>query len=794
MRFLFLFFLSVAAAQAGVDPEVAELPRLPALSPAEALRTFHLSPGFSISAAAVEPQVVDPVSISFDKSGAMFVAEMRDYSERRAEKLSRIRKLTDRDGDGVFETSTIFMDGLAWATSVLCYRGAVYVAATPDLWRLRDTDGDGVADVKEVIFTGFGEGTQRLNVQALFNSLTVGPDGRIHGAAAANGGNVHRPGASAGQGSVSVRGADFSFDPETLDFRAEPGGGQFGLTYDAWGRCFVCSNSHHIQWIAPLPTGGFLPPPEQLVDIPVDGAAAPVFRLSPDEPWRVLRTNWRASGLVPGLVEGDGKASGYFTSASGIHIWRRDAIVADCGSNLVHRKQFRETLDGPVAERPASEKDREFLASTDTWFRPVAFATGPEGDLFVVDMVREFIEHPDSLPPNLKAKMDLNSGNDRGRIWRVKANSGTPLAAAVEPFPELREIVDTPAGDRPAHWKRWWDAIAGDLSGRTARALFASLRNVSEAQEFYGVCGKDLPEARALELAARLEIPVPPGLRPTVSRLFKDVGNNTAQRLDALRILVATEPEANCVAAAKLIGEAERVRIFLVTKKPAAAVALLDDWKELSGPLRSVVVSSLGGRSGGPALLLEKIQDGLLSAGDIPPALAASWRTSGTPEVRRLAAELLPAPSLDRSAAIAARQSALTLTGDSAKGGVVFQQRCAVCHKDGDTGFAVGPDRASFRNKGKPLLLLAVLDPDREVAPQFARTTVTGKDGGLSAGITVSESLEGIRLMMPAGQEVNLPRSGISKIERDAGSLMPSGVDEGLTNQEMADLLAWLTR
>ncbi|MES2707892.1 MAG: PVC-type heme-binding CxxCH protein [Verrucomicrobiota bacterium] len=779
---------------------VSDLPRMPALSPAEALKSFHPSPGFSVSLAAAEPQVMDPVSMSFDAKGALFVAEMRDYSERRAEKLSRIRKLEDRDGDGVFETSTVFMDGLAWATSVLCRGDAVYVAATPDIWRLRDTDGDGVADAREVIFTGFGDGMERLNVQALVNSLTLGPDGRIYGATAPNGGSVRRPGAPEGQG-VSVRGRDFSFDPDTLDFRTEPGGGQFGMTFDAWGRRFVCSNSHHLQWIAPVRRGGWLPAPAELVDITVDGPAAPVFRLSPDEPWRVMRTNWRASGLVPGLVEGDGKASGYFTSASGIHLWRNDAIVADCGSNLVHRKQFRETLDGPVAERPATERDREFLASTDTWFRPVSFTTGPDGALYIADMCREYIEHPDSLPPNLKSRMDLNSGNDRGRIWRVKPAGPAPASAPAAaggavpggPPPLLREITETPEAERPGQWKRWWDAVGSSPSGRAAGTLLAGLRNAEEAGRFYARCAPGLPAAQALDLAVRLKIPPPEELRETIFRLAAETGGSAPERLNAVEMLARMEPDRVLVLA-KNAQEAEAVRLLAVWTVPQASEALLADWETLTGGLRSAVVTALGSRRGGPALLLEEIREGKLTAGTIPAAMAAAWRSGGEPEVRRLAAELLPAPSRDRTAAIALRQAALTLPGDAGKGAAVFQQRCAVCHRDGDTGSAVGPDRASFRNKGKPLLLLAILDPDREVAPQFARTTVTLKDGAVSAGITLGETPETIRLMLPGGQETSTPRGLTANIERDTGSLMPTGVEEGLSDQEIADLLAWLTR
>ena len=789
MRMLALIFLTTLA-HAAEPPVVPELPRFPALSPAEALAAFRISPAFTISVAAVEPQVVDPVALSFDDKGGLYVAEMRDYSERRAEKLSRIRKLVDRDGDGVFEISSIFMDGLAWATSVCWHQGFVYVAASPDLWRLRDADGDGVAEIREVILTGFGDGMEKLNVQALFNSLTPGPDGRIYGAAAANGGMVRRPDAPA-HSALSVRGRDFSFDPVTLDLRAETGGGQFGLTFDGWGRRFVCSNSHHIQWIAPVRNGGYLPAPAEWVDIAADGPAARVFRLSPDEPWRVLRTNWRASGLMPGMVEGAGKASGYFTSASGIHLWRQDAIVADCGSNLVHRKTFTETVNGPVAVRPAAEKDREFLTSTDTWFRPVAFTTAPDGSLLIADFYREYIEHPDSLPANLKARMNLNSGNDRGRIWRVRPRDPA-LASRPSPHPLLQEILQTPEQARPALWADWWKA-AGNPSGRTATILLATLRNEAEAMEFHRRCAGDLPLAASLDLAARLKIPPPEELAAPILTLMRQTGSAVPARLAALTILGRREPAAMGAIAVDP-REPDYVRVLTLKLRPASAAVLLDQWNELSGGLRREVIAVLAGQAGGPDQLLEKIRQGVIRPGEIPPAQADAWRRSGSPSTKTLAATLLPAPLSDRTEVIARRQGVLNLTGDAPRGGILFKARCALCHLDGAPGRAPGPDRASFRNKGKPLLLLAMLDPDREVAPQYSRTTVTMKNGTAAAGITLMESPEEVRLILPAGEEITVPRRDIARLELESASLMPAGLEEGLSDQELADLLSWLVR
>ncbi len=163
--------------------------------------------GFRVELVAAEPLVVSPVALCFDEFGRMFVVEMRDYSERRDEHLGRIRMLEDTDGDGIYDKATVFAENLAWPTGVICYDGGIFVTASPDIIYLKDTNGDGKADLREVAFTGFGEGLERLNVQALLNSLTWGPDNRIHGANGGNGGKIRDP--RFPQKLIDLRGRDF---------------------------------------------------------------------------------------------------------------------------------------------------------------------------------------------------------------------------------------------------------------------------------------------------------------------------------------------------------------------------------------------------------------------------------------------------------------------------------------------------------------------------------------------------------------------------------------------------------
>src|SRR5258706_7987970 len=309
--------------------EAKDLPRVAPVEPAQVSGTFQVKAGFHLDLVAAEPLVVDPVAMCFDENGRLFVVEMRDYSERRDERLGRIRLLVDTDGDGRFDKSTVFAEGLPWPTAVFCYGGGVFVGCTPDIWYFKDTNNDGVADEKKVVFTGFAQerggavyGKERLNVQGLLNSFNWTLDNRIQGASGTVGGFVHPPGSTNG---IEMRGKDFSFDPRDLSsLLAETGGGQHGLTFDDTGRKFVCHNSSHIRLVMYeeryAGRNPYYAMPPGLLDIPADGPAAEVFRISPEEPWRVIRTAWRVSGKVPGLIEGGGRSSGYFTPTTGLPI------------------------------------------------------------------------------------------------------------------------------------------------------------------------------------------------------------------------------------------------------------------------------------------------------------------------------------------------------------------------------------------------------------------------------------------------------------------------------------------
>ncbi len=434
-----------------------------ALTPDEALKRFELHEGFTIENVASEPLVMDPVEMVFDEDGRIYVLEMGDYPYKpeQGQGRGKIRLLSDTSGDGKLDDAVIFAEGLADATSMLPWNGGLIVTSAPNILFLRDTTGDNKVDVNEVLFTGFFEN----NSEAQITNLRYGVDNWIYANNNGQKGEVkfnRKPDLPA----LPVAGGDFRFRLDKNLFEVESGAGQFGLAMDDWGNRFFTQNTLHIQ-MAPIPWRYLhrkkgLPSYAGVANIYAHDLT--VFQISEPPYWRTERSKQRQQQYDEAGLDRVEHIEGHFTGASGGTLYAADLFPAsfygnvftgEVACNLVHRDVIEPTDKGPFfsARRAADETDREFLASSDPWFRPVNFTVGPDGALYMLDMYRQHIETPVSIPEELKADMDFVHGNQYGRIYRIY-----PTDKGV---PELRKpgLGDKPVAELVpllAHANQWW--------------------------------------------------------------------------------------------------------------------------------------------------------------------------------------------------------------------------------------------------------------------------------------------------------------------------------------------------
>ncbi len=988
MRRVFpLSFIALLATVPGFTAE-EKFPSYPAVEPAAAAKTFRVKNGFTMDLIAAEPLVASPVAMCYDEDGAAYVVEMRDYPYTDAKThqawkdnttdapIGRVRKLVDRDGDGVFDESTILADGLSWPTGICSWRGGVFVTATPDVWYLKDMDGDGRADVREKVFTGF----RKYNVQAVINTPLWGLDNRITFAGGSNGGTI----ASLKHPEVSplrVARHDLRIDPRDATIQTVAGGARFGHAMDDWGNRFLCNirnPAQHVVFDGTLAARNpLLAVPNPVYDAREPGDQLPVMRISPIEPWRELRAR-RWVAVNHAVPRSELVAGGVFTSAAGITIYRGaaypaeyhgQAFVAEVANNLVQRQ--RVVKDGVTFKIETADKDAEFIASTDLWSRAVNFVNAPDGTLHVVDMYRETIEHPWSIPDDIRDKLDLENGRDRGRIYRLappgfkapkpprlgRATSAELVATLENPNGWWRDTAQRllferqdPAAVAPLRTLLTGSAIElarlhalATLEGLGAlrdKDLISALADASSGVREHAVrlatprltTAKDV-QARVFALAADPEIRVryqvafaaggvaeesavevalailrrdaadrwvrsaalsaPPeqcvrlaqkffadparasgaGEREVVRQLafvtgaqnkpanleavfaafasgpgepameeafwsglgdglrqagrnfrtaFRDPQSPAARQVGQLMseaLVVAqrsTETATARAAAVKRLGYDE----FASTRAPLGALLtaadaqpvqlaavkalggyshadvakiLLEPWPSYTPTVREEVLVALLARRERMGALLTAIEARVVSPGQINAARRTQIMAHPDATIKARAEKVFgQVPSASRREAVDAHRGALTLAGDAGRGGRVFENACAACHRFAGRGVDLGPNLESIRGWDKEKILLNILDPNREVAANYIAYDIELKDGSSVAGMITEENSGSIKVKRVGAPEETLLRQAIAKITSSARSLMPEGLEAAIPPQDMADLLAFL--
>ena len=441
-----------------------------ALSPAESLKTMKAAAGLAVDLIAAEPTVRQPLSISFDERGRMWVVqyiqypfpaglkivEYDQYLRAKFDKVpppppkhfpgaDKITIFEDVNGDGSFAKSKDFLTGLSIATSELPGRGGVWIMNPPYLLfypvknRGDIPDGD-----PEVHLSGFG----LEDTHAVASNLTWGPDGWIYGAQGST---------CTAKVKVEIAGetkttdflgqAIWRYHPETHRFEifAEGGGNTFGMEFDDQGRVYSGTNSgafrglHFVQ-------GGYY--------VKGWGKHGPL-------------TNPYAFGFfnhMPHTGNGDRFTHTFVVYGGG-------ALPAEYTGKIIGPNPLQKRIQvarlEPLGSTFKTVEEPFLLSSSDGWFRPVDLKTGPDGALYIADFYENRISHVDPRD---------NWDRGTGRIYRIRGEQYTPV-----PPKDLSQLSSAQLVELLSHKNRWYRQTARRLLGdRKDPSVIPQLRETIE--------------------------------------------------------------------------------------------------------------------------------------------------------------------------------------------------------------------------------------------------------------------------------------------------------------------------
>ncbi len=465
-----------------------DVPPAPILSPEEGLASIRVKDGFSIELVASEPLINDPVAITWDESGRIWAAEMWSYmpnadGDGEDGLLGRVVVLEDIDNDGTMDKSTVFLDGLKMPRALAIVEGGILIGDPPTLWYCQDLDGDLVCDKKTALI----EYAARGDIEHSENGLVRGIDNWYYN-------------------SKSDRRFKFSegkiIEEKTL-FR-----GQWGLTFDDYGRIFYNTNS---AWIITDST-----PWENASNNP---GHEPTIGFGK----KLFEDNWSYSDRInPGVNRGYqinslGKDHRLIkaTAACGPVVYRGDKYPSEFYGNLfvpepsIHSvARFTLKDDGleVIAKQETESHQKwdkvEFLGSTDERFRPVNSYTGPDGNLYIVDMYRGIIQHRVFVTSFLR-KQIIERGLDKpvglGRIYRVvhdsnKTSENQPFLSEQSPLEWVENLEHKNGWQRDTaqrlliqsapHKEEVITALRGLLQSGNERAIIHSIWTLKEINKW----------------------------------------------------------------------------------------------------------------------------------------------------------------------------------------------------------------------------------------------------------------------------------------------------------------------
>ncbi|TCK85856.1 DUF7133 domain-containing protein [Albibacterium bauzanense] len=379
-------------------------PPVKPLSPEESMEKVQLPPGYHLELVASEPMIQEPVALTWDGNGRMFVAEMNTYmldasGTGQYEPVSKIKLLEDTDGDGVMDKSTVYIDSLVLPRAILTIGDQLLVQETnvQHIWSYGDTDGDGVADTKKMVFRN--DAVDSRNLEHQNGGLIWNMDNWIYPT----------------RDNLRYKYKDGVLVADTL---VDNMIGQWGITSDNYGRLFYSEAGPGL-------------PAVQIQQMPAYGALNFIDQYTVDFtiPWPIIG-NLDAQGGEKALRPEDNTLN-RFTSGAGQSIFRGDRLPADMqGDYFIPEMVGRIIKRGKVLNKDGKiiiedvYKEKDWLASADMNFRPLNTYTAPDGTMYIVDMYHGIIQEsewtgPDSYLGKVIAEKGLDKNKGMGRIYRV---------------------------------------------------------------------------------------------------------------------------------------------------------------------------------------------------------------------------------------------------------------------------------------------------------------------------------------------------------------------------------------
>ncbi|MGV3484823.1 MAG: PVC-type heme-binding CxxCH protein [Planctomycetaceae bacterium] len=731
-----------------------------------------LDPALTIELVAAEPEIVTPVSCRFDSRGRLFVVESHTHfppADYDGPQTDRIKIFDDPDGDGKLDRVRIFHEGTVKTMGlVIGQDDTVYLATRAAILRLRDTDGDDKADVTESLI--------KLDTAAdyphngLSGLLLEEPAGQAAKLTFGMGENFGEKYVLSGtDGSRQEGGGEggniFQCSPDGTNLERVATGfwNPFGLCRDEAGRLLMVDNDADAM------------PPCRIVHVQPHGDYGFQFRFGRAGTHPLQAWNGEFPGTLP-MVAGTGEAP------CAIAAFRGQYWVTSWGDNRIERYT-------PAQQGNSITATREIAIQGGAMFRPVDMVIASDGSMYVTDWVdRSYNVHR------------------KGRIWRVRFSkpAATEELKLVPAKSELTNAEGSPADQALSklvqqRWATIANPVDDQVAARRRSSILTALRDEDERVRLYAVrWAAETGDSTLLpEVQSQLDREsVSPRMVAAVAAAtsYLETGKVEKGGFDALtrqRLVQLVQDPSKPLST-------RRTALRLVP--PDAPQWNIDD---LSGLVREAA----------PGLQRDAARHLAVAAGRHPQArsaVAALFELNDLEDELRLDLEIGRLPADTQPVQAAGRPENDDLDGwmrlvgeggDAEKGWRVFfgnrDAKCSSCHAREGRGAGVGPDLTSVAGTlDRRRLLDSMLNPSREIGPMYTTWKVLTTDGRTIAGLKLNGGGVGqsARYLLADATTVDVPMEQIEVQEAAEKSIMPDGLVQQMSIDDLRDLLAYLSQ